>query len=85
MSSELVSAAFDGQHSRRANKESALNRAGRRRCIMRGGQEWREYKLEHMNANESKRGRMASIFTDIHFWVPAIVLAGGLLLLRFIH
>ncbi len=34
---------------------------------------------------EATRGRVVSILTDIHFWVPAAVLLGGLLLLRFIH
>ncbi len=29
--------------------------------------------------------RLASILTDIHFWVPVAVLLGGLLLLRFIR
>jgi hypothetical protein len=38
-----------------------------------------------MNSNEPARGRTASILTDIHFWVPMIVLLGGLLLLRFLH
>ena len=38
-----------------------------------------------MSRVEPTRGRAASIFTDIHFWVPAAVLLGGLLLLKFIH
>jgi hypothetical protein len=38
-----------------------------------------------MNSDKQARGRAASILTDIHFWVPAAVLLGGLLLLRFIH
>jgi hypothetical protein len=25
------------------------------------------------------------VLTDVHFWVPAVVLVGGLLLLRFIR
>jgi len=25
------------------------------------------------------------ILTDVHFWVPALVLLGGLLLLKFLH
>lgn len=29
--------------------------------------------------------RLSSILTDVHFWVPLLVLAGGLLLLRFLH
>jgi hypothetical protein len=29
--------------------------------------------------------RLASILTDIHFWVPIAVLMGGLLLLHFIR
>jgi hypothetical protein len=38
-----------------------------------------------MSTSEPTRRRAASIFTDIHFWVPAAVLLGGLLLLKFIH
>jgi hypothetical protein len=29
--------------------------------------------------------RFASIFTDIHFWVPVAVLIGGLVLLTVLH
>jgi hypothetical protein len=32
--------------------------------------------------NPNTRGWMASVLTDIHFWVPVAVLLGGLLLLR---
>jgi hypothetical protein len=39
---------------------------------------------ERMN-KEQARSRPASILTDIHFWVPAMVLLGGLLLLKFLH
>ncbi len=52
---------------------------------MRGNQLKVKNRLEPMNADESKLGRIASIFTDIHFWVPAAILLGGLLLLKFIH
>jgi hypothetical protein len=38
-----------------------------------------------MGREESKRSRVASIITDVHFWVPAAVLLAGLLLLRFLH
>jgi hypothetical protein len=38
-----------------------------------------------MATEPSSRGRLSTIFTDIHFWVPALVLLAGLLLLRFIH
>jgi hypothetical protein len=38
-----------------------------------------------MPTNQTSRGRISSIFTDIHFWVPAAVLLAGLLLLRFIR
>jgi len=41
--------------------------------------------MDLSSTGKSARGRAASIFTDIHFWVPAAVLLGGLLLLRFIH
>jgi len=35
--------------------------------------------------NTKARGRLPSILSDIHFWVPVAVLMGGLLLLRFIR
>lgn len=38
-----------------------------------------------MSSNPTPRRRMASILTDMHFWVPAVVLLGGLLLLKFLH
>lgn len=34
---------------------------------------------------DQTENRMAAVLTDIHFWVPVVVLVGGLLLLRFIH
>jgi len=39
----------------------------------------------YMKPHETARSRTFSILTDIHFWVPAAVLLGGLLLLRFLH
>ena len=41
--------------------------------------------MERSSSVKPARGRAAIIFTDVHFWVPAAVLLGGLLLLRFIH
>jgi hypothetical protein len=41
--------------------------------------------MKPISSDGPTRGRVANIFTDIHFWVPAAVLLGGLLLLRFIH
>jgi len=38
-----------------------------------------------MTPNPTPRSRTASILADIHFWVPALVLLGGLLLLKFLH
>ena len=38
-----------------------------------------------MSTQGASRGRAASVFTDIHFWVPAAVLLGGLLLLKFLQ
>jgi len=39
----------------------------------------------HRVAKESSaRERISRILTDIHFWVPLVVLVGGLLLLRMI-
>jgi hypothetical protein len=40
-------------------------------------------KENHEVANN--RGLLMSVLTDIHFWVPVVVLIGGLLLLRSIH
>jgi hypothetical protein len=51
----------------------------RRSYLCRGGC------MERMSTGEPRRGRVGSIFTDIHFWVPAVVLIGGLLMLRIIH
>jgi hypothetical protein len=31
------------------------------------------------------RGWLISVLTDVHFWVPVVVLIGGLLLLRSIN
>jgi hypothetical protein len=42
-------------------------------------------RMNRTNTSEPSRGRAATIFTDIHFWVPAVVLVGGLLLLAMIH
>jgi hypothetical protein len=41
--------------------------------------------MKHTISAKPTRRRAASILTDIHFWVPAVVLLAGLLLLRFIH
>jgi hypothetical protein len=43
---------------------------------------------EGMKENDeasNTRGWLVSVLTDIHFWVPFVVLIGGLLLLRSIH
>jgi hypothetical protein len=37
-----------------------------------------------MSHTEPNRSRLASILSDVHFWVPAVVLLGGLLLLKFL-
>ena len=41
--------------------------------------------MERSDKNERPRNWMTSVLTDVHFWVPVAVLAGGLLLLRFVH
>ena len=41
--------------------------------------------MHRSSANQPHTSRLASILTDIHFWVPVAVLMGGLLLLRFIR
>jgi hypothetical protein len=40
-----------------------------------------------MEEGKSKQasGRMRSVLTDVQFWVPVIVLLGGLLLLHSLH
>jgi len=34
---------------------------------------------------DQARSWVETVLTDIHFWVPVVVLIGGLLLLRFIR
>jgi hypothetical protein len=41
--------------------------------------------MQGFSTNPPNTSRLASILTDIHFWVPVAVLMGGLLLLRFIR
>jgi hypothetical protein len=41
--------------------------------------------MSRSSTNQPNTSRLASILTDIHFWVPVAVLMGGLLLLRFIR
>jgi hypothetical protein len=41
--------------------------------------------MHKSSTNQPNTSRLASILTDIHFWVPVAVLMGGLLLLRFIR
>jgi hypothetical protein len=41
--------------------------------------------MERSKKSERPRNWMAIVLTDIHFWVPLVVLVGGLLLLRFIQ
>jgi hypothetical protein len=41
--------------------------------------------MEQIGNVNAPRRWMASVLTDIHFWVPMAVLIGGLALLRFIH
>ena len=42
-------------------------------------------RINSMSSNPTLRGRIANILTDMHFWVPAVVLLGGLLLLKLLH
>jgi hypothetical protein len=35
--------------------------------------------------NREPRSWLKSVLTDVHFWVPVLVLVGGLLLLRFVR
>ena len=38
-----------------------------------------------MTQASATRSRLAAVVTDIHFWVPVVVLICGLLLLRMFH
>jgi hypothetical protein len=40
-----------------------------------------DVKVKHLEEGEMSRNWLASVLTDIHFWVPVVVLLGGLLLL----
>jgi len=35
--------------------------------------------------NQEARCWLSSVLTDVHFWVPVLVLIGGLLLLRYVR
>jgi hypothetical protein len=37
------------------------------------------------SANKQPRSWLKSVLTDLHFWVPVLVLLGGLLLLTFVR
>jgi hypothetical protein len=39
----------------------------------------------HPADNRDARNWLTSVLTDVHFWVPVVVLIGGLLLLESIH
>jgi hypothetical protein len=41
--------------------------------------------MERDDKTDVTRSWLTSVLTDAHFWVPAAVLLGGLLLLKFIH
>ena len=41
--------------------------------------------MDHTEQNGAPRSWLTSVLTDIHFWVPVVVLAAGLLLLKAIH
>jgi hypothetical protein len=40
--------------------------------------------MNDLRHHDSSRDRLRTILRDVHFWVPAIVLIGGLLVLRWI-
>ena len=41
--------------------------------------------MEQNRGTDQTRSWVEIVLTDVHFWVPVVVLAGGLLLLRFIR
>ena len=40
---------------------------------------------QHGYRAEETRGWLGTMLRDAHFWVPVVVLIGGLLVLRWIH
>jgi hypothetical protein len=45
----------------------------------------RTAQMQSIDNREPRRNWLTSVLTDIHFWVPVMVLIGGLLLLELIH
>jgi hypothetical protein len=45
----------------------------------------RTAQMQSIDNREPRRNWLTSVLTDIHFWVPVVVLIGGLLLLELIH
>jgi hypothetical protein len=41
--------------------------------------------MQPIENREPRRNWLASVLTDVHFWVPVAVLIGGLLLLESVH
>jgi hypothetical protein len=41
--------------------------------------------MQRSDPSEQPRSWLANVTTDVHFWVPVVVLIGGLLLLKAIH
>jgi hypothetical protein len=41
--------------------------------------------MPHTSPKEHSRGWVALVLSDVQFWVPVVVLAAGLLVLRWIH
>jgi hypothetical protein len=41
--------------------------------------------MEDIDKSARPQSLMMAVLTDMHFWVPAVVLLGGLLLLGFIR
>jgi hypothetical protein len=41
--------------------------------------------MQRNDPSEERRSWLAKVITDIQFWVPVVVLIGGLLLLMAIH
>jgi hypothetical protein len=41
--------------------------------------------MESAESAKANSSRLSSVLTDIHFWVPVVVLVAGLLLLSFMR
>jgi hypothetical protein len=71
--------------SRSSDRLPVLSAGARAPGLISGAPLEMEEGMKENNEAPNNRGWLFSVLTDIHFWVPLVVLIGGLLLLRSIH